>query len=565
MSEWYDHAIPATSRDPDRMDSALEGAVMSGTAVDDPGAVHGAGRIRAIGRYRGAIMVTVVVAVLAAYFGSLLVPPRYTATATVVLAETDVFSDAPVDPERKARQEANRLTSRAVLARAADELGTDVTLDDLRGGVRVSADPGIGVLRVAATADAADAAAETANVVARSYEQVSQEATTDRLEDAQQVLEARSAELRSEIDELKEAVVADPNDTTAAARLETLQGQLVALETRSSEIAADAALLGSGVDEIERAVPPVAPSSPRPVRNVLAAGVAALAIAAAVAYWRAGVLAARPDPAAVLGAPLLAQIPDFGRSRTDAGGGPLLDIETAEAYQFLLASFEYAAAQHSARSILVTSATPGEGKSLTAIHLARALAIQGRDVILVDSDIRARGLTQMLKADQHPGLVALAEGAELDDVVRRYRISDAAQLPVIPAGQPPPQPTGLLATDRYREAIEKITATTELTIIDGGPLLAVADPSALAMQVSAILLVVDADIPEDRLLQLQQRLRLVSTPVIGYVLNRSREQRSDPDAYPYTYAADAERRGTRRRRRRAATPDAPSDPVGTDG
>lgn len=537
---------------------------MSGTPTDDPPAVRGPGLIGSIAQYKVAILLTVVCALLAGYVASLLVPPLYTASAAIVLADTEVFSDTPVDPQRKTRQQANRLTSRAVFARAADQLGTDVTVDGLRKRVTVTADPAIGLLFVSVTAEAPATAAETANVVAQSYEQVSRDATADQLAAAQQALDTQGDELRSEIADLEATVAADADDTGAAQRLETMQARLAALETRSSEIAADAALFGAGIAEIEQAVPPQEPSSPKPVRNALVAAVVAFAIASALSYWRAGVVDARPDPGAVLETPLLATIPDFGKSTTGAGGEPLFDIEAAEAYQFLLASFEYAVAQINAQSILVTSAAPGEGKSLTAIHLARALAIQGRDVMLVDSDIRARGLTYMLKADHQPGLVALADGAQLDDVVRRYRISDAVQLPVIPAGQPPAEPTGLLATGSYREAIEKITASSELTIIDGGPLLTVADPSALAMQVSGILLVIDAGIQQDHLLRLRQRLRLISTPVIGYILNRARH--GGPDvAYPHGYGADPDAGRIRRVLGIRTAPYEVSDPVGSEG
>jgi capsular exopolysaccharide synthesis family protein len=179
----------------------------------------------------------------------------------------------------------------------------------------------------------------------------------------------------------------------------------------------------------------------------------------------------------------------------------------------------------------VTSASPGDGKSLTALHLARALAVQGRGVILVDSDIRARGLTTLLNASGQKGLASLADGEDLNEVIRRYRISPSVRLSVVPAGPTPQQPTGLMATADYRDAIAKIIADNELTIIDGGPLLKVADASAIATQVDGILLVLDASTANEDLLKVRDRLRLVSTRLIGYIVNRVPERESTSHRY----------------------------------
>jgi capsular exopolysaccharide synthesis family protein len=249
---------------------------------------------------------------------------------------------------------------------------------------------------------------------------------------------------------------------------------------------------------------------------------------------------------------VLAQIPNFAHLN-GTFGDPRFDREAAEAYQFLLSSFEFSVAQTGARSVLVTSVGPGDGKSLTALHLARALAVQGRDVVLVDSDIRARGVTTMLNADNAEGLLGLVDGMAVEDVTRRYRISDAAQLSVIPAGASPRQPTGLLATARYRDAIASVIASHDLTIIDGAPLLTVADASAVATQVGGVLLVLDRDASTDELVKVRDRLQLISTPLLGYVVNRVSEGLQHFD---YTYGAHAHPAG---RFRQALSPTSPRD------
>ena len=510
---------------------------MSSTSMIDPAGSYGPGLLRSIARYKVAIAVAFLTAFAIGFFVSSWQRPVYEATATVILSDAEVFSEDVADPERKVQQEANRLTSRAVFNRAAEEFG-DMSAADLVDQVTVEADPVVGLIEVTATGDDPNTAVQIANTVTQAYEEEVRQAISAQVESANEVLQAQADAVAAQINRLEAQSAREPSDAAAIQRLDALRAQLLALQTRMSEVTTDAALYGAGVEEVEEAVPPVEPSSPQPLRNAAVAGIIGLTIASALAYWRAGVVAnAKLDPTTVLGAPLLAQIPDFRRSSAGGtAGDPLFDLDIAEAYQFLLSSFEFALAQTNAQSVLVTSASPGDGKSLTSLHLSRALAIQGRDVVLVDSDIRARGLTSLLSAQGQAGLVSLAEGGDINSVVRRYRITHAVQLAVIAAGRSPHQPTGLLATAKYRDAIAKITAAFELTVIDGGPLLTVADASAVATQVAGILLVLDAETSEDDLLKVQQRLRLISTPLIGYIVNRAKDSR--PTSYPRVGRAD---------------------------
>ena len=480
-----------------------------------------------VARHRYVVLLAFVAAVAIGYVGSSLLPPEYTGVANVYLTEQD---DA-FDPDRPVREAASRIASRSVLRRAARTLdGVDRrTLED---AIDVEADTGVGLIVVSAESRDAEQAAAMANAVAEAYRQQATEAVQARLDEVDDLVSSQQSALAQQINRAQRRVEEDPTDVQAQRELDALQGQLLAIQNRIGEVVADTAVFGTGIDEIESAVVPDEPTRPRPVRNAAIVGLAGLAFAVAAAYWQAVRSArARTDPAVVLGAPLLAQIPEFTQSVDGRESDPLFDYDAVEAYQFLLSSFEFAVNQSGARSILVTSPSPGDGKSLTALHLARALATQGRQVTLVDADIRARGLTAMLHAENLPGLVALAEGELVETVTRRYRISPTVRLSFVPAGRALHQPTGLLATSRYREAVSKITQHNELTIVDGGPLLTVADALAIATQVEGILLVIDARTSEADLRQMRQRLRLVSTPLLGFVVNRVQGRTAVPSSY----------------------------------
>lgn len=494
---------------------------------------------QALSRYRVVIVLAVVASVAAGLLLALVRSKTYTATATVVLAEGGLLGEEGGDPARAVERSAARLASRAVFDGAAQQLGT-MDSEELEDVVSIEPDQGAGLIDVVAESSTPAGAAEIANVVTSTYEQVSRDYAANQLNAADEVLVARSEELAEQIAQQQQEVAANPSDTAAEQRLEVLQAQQQELQARLGQLAADAALFGAGIQSIDEAVPPTEPSSPVPVRDAALAGVAGLVLAMGIAYWRAQYVAARnTDPTAILGAPVLARIPNFAHLN-GTFGDPRFDREAAEAYQFLLSSFEFSVAQTGARSIVVTSVGPGDGKSLTALHLARALAVQGRDVVLLDADIRARGVTTMLNAASADGLVGLVEGMSVEDVTRRYRISDRAQLSVIPAGAPPRQPTGLLATARYRDAIARVIASHDLTIIDGAPLLTVADASAVAAQVGGVLLVLDPDATTDELVKVRDRLRLISTPLLGYIVNRVSDGLQHFD---YTYGTDAQAPG----------------------
>lgn len=490
-------------------------------------------------RYRVPIVAAVIVAALLGYYVSTVLPPVYEATATVLLSDEEAVSNRSVDVERKVQQEGTRLTSRAVMERASQLVSS---VGDLPSRVAIDADPAVGLLSVTARHGDAAMAAALANAVTQAYEQATKQRNNKQAKAATGVLQAQADELRADLTQLQSSANGQQRNGSTQQRIETLRAQILALESRITEIRASTALQGAGVENIEPATPPESPSSPQPLRNAVVMGAFGFAAAAGAAHWRAGVVDRQdPDPTASLPGPLLAEIPDFDRWWPGAGERSLVDADAAEVYQFLLTSFEYAQARSGARSVLITSASAGEGKSLTALHLARALAIQGRKILLIDSDLRARGLTRLLKAEDRLGLVDLAEGAVLGEVVRHYRISSDTRLPVIPTGRPPEQPTGLLATDRYREALTKAGAHNELTIIDGAPLLTVADASVVAAQVDGVVLVVDARTSHDALVKVRERMQLTSTPLLGYVRNRTPSVAQFE--YPYRGGKDAARRG----------------------
>jgi exopolysaccharide/PEP-CTERM locus tyrosine autokinase len=142
--------------------------------------------------------------------------------------------------------------------------------------------------------------------------------------------------------------------------------------------------------------------------------------------------------------------------------------------------------------VVVTSALPGEGKTFTAINLARSLALErNRKVVLVDGDVAKAHLTQLLGLDGEPGLLDLsAEGREFDETILK---TDDPSLYVLPAGNKNPEATEILRSERTASLLASLAADPRrIVLIDAPPLLVTSEASVVASLAGQVVLVVKA-------------------------------------------------------------------------
>jgi protein-tyrosine kinase len=168
--------------------------------------------------------------------------------------------------------------------------------------------------------------------------------------------------------------------------------------------------------------------------------------------------------------------------------------------------------------VALTSALPGEGKTVTAVNLALVAARANPDsrVILVDADLRRGKVAALLGLRPKPGLSELLSG-EIDspDVVRRFASN---RLAVLPAGGVPEEPTPLLAGARMKGLLKRLREGFDEVYIDLPPALPFADAGVLSVQSDGVLLVVRASVtPHRRVAQALDHLG--GAPVMGCVLN----------------------------------------------
>jgi polysaccharide biosynthesis transport protein len=184
------------------------------------------------------------------------------------------------------------------------------------------------------------------------------------------------------------------------------------------------------------------------------------------------------------------------------------------------------------KSILFTSATPGEGKSTTALHLAIAHADQGKRTLLVDADLRRPTLHKKLLVNSTSGLAAVLTG----QCSWKQAVEDVSGMPnlsIIPAGPPSRRAADLIGAG-IADILDEAGKSFDLIIVDGPPLLGFAEPMQLAIAVDGVVVVAVAG--ETNLkavgasITTLQRLR---ANVLGLVLNRT--SREHGAGYYYYY------------------------------
>lgn len=194
----------------------------------------------------------------------------------------------------------------------------------------------------------------------------------------------------------------------------------------------------------------------------------------------------------------------------------------AEAYRTLRTNLIFSQAVQTLRTVVVTSASPGEGKTTTTSNLAVTFAQQGMRVLLIDCDLRKARLHKVFGVEREPGLTQFMLGhSTLADVIRQTPVEG---LSVLPSGTLPPNPSELLGGDRMRDTLRTLAEHFDLLILDTPPLLAAADAAVLGTRADGVLLVVRAGGTErGAAQQALQQLAAVGAHVVGAVLN-------DPDA-----------------------------------
>lgn len=296
---------------------------------------------------------------------------------------------------------------------------------------------------------------------------------------------------------------------------------------------------GVGVNNIsvvDVADVPQSPSSPRLILNLLISLLAGLGLGALAAFALEQLDEAIADPAEVerrLGLPLLGSVPKVPEST--APRDELLDRKSdlVDAYLAINTNLGFTTEHGVPRSFSVTSTRPAEGKSTTALALATMLARAGKQVILVDGDMRSPSVHHLGGVDHDRGLSNFLAGDDNIDALT-FPMRDL-DFTAMSAGPIPPNAAELLTGNRLGVLIDRLLERYDHVVIDSPPVMGLADAPLIASRVEGVVYAVESHGIRSSLVKTALgRLAAANARIFGGVLTKF-EARKAHYGYGYEY------------------------------
>jgi non-specific protein-tyrosine kinase len=334
-----------------------------------------------------------------------------------------------------------------------------------------------------------------------------------------------------------------------------------AFNSSLSELQSRVATPGSTTQQLEGLVPwqvpshpPTTPVSPRTSLNILIALVAGIGLGVGFAFlleYLDNTVKTELDVRQRLDQNLLGPVlykPSKKRAlaRRDAQEEVALVTVTqpkepvSEAYRAIRTNLLFTSTERKLRTLVVTSAIPGEGKTSTACNLAVVMAQAGNRVVLVDADFRRPQIHKVFhKSNVGLGNLILGDLAEEDLVVR----TQVPNLSVVCSGPTPPNPSELLGSIRMQGVMERLQQVADIVIFDTPPVGAVTDATVLASRTDGVVLVVERGRTDvHNITRAIDKLKSVRANLLGVVLNKIRVSEAT-ESYYYRYYTETPRQG----------------------
>ncbi len=303
---------------------------------------------------------------------------------------------------------------------------------------------------------------------------------------------------------------------------------------------------GTSLESLVRLTPvydatvPAAPYTPNYVRNLLFGGIAGILLGYLAAFIRLNLdrkLRSVDEVEELIETPVLAIVPDvkdLDRRQTEgleaSNRGP-----AAEAFRQLRTNFRFVDVDNPIRSVVITSANEGEGKSTVAANLARVLANAGQETVLVDADLRRPVVAGVYGVDSQIGLAQVLVGDVTAD--EALQESGIQHLKVMSAGRVPHNPSELLGSHRMQLLLQELSRE-HLVVLDAPPLLPVTDAALLAgIADGAIVVFAIGQTYKEQARLAKRRLGQTGGRMLGVVLNRAPLSGLGAVVYGYGYGS----------------------------
>jgi capsular exopolysaccharide synthesis family protein len=380
--------------------------------------------------------------------------------------------------------------------------------------------------------------------IAGERRQVASGRTTTLLADYRAALSAER-QLQSRVGQLKGSVLdlrgRSIQYNILQREVDTNRGLYDALLQRYKEIGVAGGIGTTPVSIVDRAEVPGGPYKPNLFFNLLvglAVGLLSGIVAAIGLEILNDTVKTREDVRNKLGVACLGAIPKR------RGKGSVVDdlndpaSPLSEAYSAVLAALRFSTATGAPRTLLVTSSRATEGKSSSALALAQNHARRGARVLLIDADLRRPAFKAVTKAN---GLTKLLTNEE--PISEHIVETQHDNLSLLPCGPIPPNPADLLSTPRIKQIIAEAAAQYDMVVIDGPPMLGLADASLLASASGNAMLIVESGKTRTRAARESiERISAAGAHIVGATLTKSSEEASSYGYRLYQYTSVADKR-----------------------
>ena len=445
--------------------------------------------VLALLRRRAALIVACTLIVAAAAFAfSKLQTAEYTATASLVFDSDPLSQQIAGLPGTATTNQFVEQASNVelvglgdVAAKTAEQVGGGLPEAQVRESVSVSGQGESNVVAVSATSTSAVEAAEIATVYTHQFVKEQQRAKGRFFASALALVDRQLKEL-------------PPGQRYGNAA--------VALQNRAQSLKLLQRLRADNVTVAQDAPVPSAPSKPTTKKNTLIGAFLGLLLGIGIAFIlerfrRDRLIVDGDDLEGTYGAPLLGSVPQSPLLGLGVAPGAESGTETAlEAFRLVRARLRYAAGDRDVRTVLVTSAERGEGRTTVARGLAQAAGGMGARTLLLEADLRNPSLTRQLPLRAGPGLQeALTNGtspAEAIQPVAVFPLSEGTgnvTFDVLHSGSGGFSPAGLIDNQEMKFLLTDLRSRYDLVVIDAPPLTVVSDAFPLLPQVDGVIVV----------------------------------------------------------------------------
>lgn len=506
--------------------------------------------IQLLWRWAWLIALATILAALSAYLVSRQMKPVYQASSTLMVNEAPgtQASDytALLASQRLTQTYAEMLTQKSVIREVIKRLNLNAEVNELKEMTTVQPIRDTQLIKINVEDNNPYQAAKIANEIETVFAEQNQARQEARYASTKASLQAQLDKIQEQIDAIETSLTQfddTPENQSERSRLETTltQYRQTYADTlqRYEQVRLSEAETLSNVIQVEMAEPPETPIRPRILMNTALAGLVGAMLAVGAIFLMEALddtIHGSDEINRYLDLPVLGVIRKIdGREAVIAGIKPR--SPAAEDFRSLRTNIQFASVDSPLRTILISSPTPEDGKSIIATNLSIIMAHGGQKVSLIDADLRRPSVHEYMQIPNRWGLTYLFTNKDdrLDGILRKNK---SLGLSIMTAGSLPPNPAELLGSDKMHQIIAEVQKQSDVIVFDSPPLNAVTDASVLSKLVDGVILVLKAG--TTKIIAAQQaleQLQRVEANVIGVVLNDVNMKKARYSTY-YSYYSD---------------------------